>query len=72
MFYLTNTNAFSLSKLEIKKQVTHLYFLSFLLQNFTKNEKLYNFYNILTTNTDDEVEFISTMEGRKMNFLSKI
>ncbi|OXB72425.1 UNVERIFIED_CONTAM: hypothetical protein H355_015660 [Colinus virginianus] len=35
------------------------------LENFTKNEKLYNFYNILTTNTDDEVEFISTMEAYK-------
>ncbi|XP_065607996.1 gamma-glutamyl hydrolase [Cyrtonyx montezumae] len=35
------------------------------MENFTKNEKLYNFYNILTTNTDDEVEFISTMEAYK-------
>ncbi|KAJ7420720.1 hypothetical protein BTVI_20683 [Pitangus sulphuratus] len=33
------------------------------LENFTNNEKLRNFYNVLTTNTDDEVEFISTMEG---------
>ncbi|XP_010707289.1 gamma-glutamyl hydrolase [Meleagris gallopavo] len=33
------------------------------MENFTKNEKLYNFYNVLTTNTDDEVEFISTMEA---------
>lgn len=35
------------------------------MENFTKNEKLYNFYNILTTNTDDELEFISTMEAYK-------
>ncbi|NXT85073.1 GGH hydrolase, partial [Zapornia atra] len=34
-------------------------------QNFTKNEKLRNFYNVLTTNTADEVEFISTMEAYK-------
>ncbi|NXB09067.1 GGH hydrolase, partial [Cnemophilus loriae] len=34
-------------------------------QNFTNNEKLRNFYNVLTTNTDDEVEFISTMEAYK-------
>lgn len=35
-----------------------------LSQNFTKNENLRNFYNVLSTNTDGEVEFISTMEGR--------
>ena len=35
------------------------------MENFTKNEKLYNFYNILTTNIDNEVEFISTMEAYK-------
>ncbi|NXE49773.1 GGH hydrolase, partial [Casuarius casuarius] len=34
-------------------------------QNFTKNEKLRNFYNVLTTNTADELEFISTMEAYK-------
>uniref|UniRef100_A0A8C3PN03 folate gamma-glutamyl hydrolase n=1 Tax=Calidris pygmaea TaxID=425635 RepID=A0A8C3PN03_9CHAR len=33
------------------------------MENFTKNEKLRNFYNVLTTNTDGEVEFISTMEA---------
>ncbi|NXE92120.1 GGH hydrolase, partial [Menura novaehollandiae] len=32
-------------------------------QNFTNNEKLRDFYNVLSTNTDDEVEFISTMEA---------
>ncbi|XP_074997875.1 gamma-glutamyl hydrolase isoform X3 [Calonectris borealis] len=35
------------------------------MENFTRNEKLRNFYNVLTTNTDDEVEFISTMEAYK-------
>ncbi|XP_062424193.1 gamma-glutamyl hydrolase isoform X3 [Rhea pennata] len=32
------------------------------MQNFTKNEKLRNFYKVLTTNTADKLEFISTME----------
>ncbi|NXA37160.1 GGH hydrolase, partial [Eudromia elegans] len=32
-------------------------------QNFTKNEKLRNFYNVLTTNTADQLEFVSTMEA---------
>nr|XP_009671852.1 PREDICTED: gamma-glutamyl hydrolase [Struthio camelus australis] len=41
----------------------HVWSLS--VQNFTKNEKLYNFYNVLTTNTADELEFISTMEAYK-------
>ncbi|XP_053915844.1 gamma-glutamyl hydrolase isoform X3 [Cuculus canorus] len=41
----------------------HVWSLS--MENFTKNEKLHNFYNVLTTNTDDGVEFISTMEARK-------
>ncbi|NWZ20809.1 GGH hydrolase, partial [Asarcornis scutulata] len=34
-------------------------------QNFTKNEKLHKFYNVLTTNTDGKVEYISTMEAYK-------
>ncbi|XP_075272191.1 gamma-glutamyl hydrolase isoform X2 [Opisthocomus hoazin] len=41
----------------------HMWSLS--MENFTKNEKLRNFYNVLTTNTDDQVEFISTMEAYK-------
>ncbi|KFV06368.1 Gamma-glutamyl hydrolase, partial [Pterocles gutturalis] len=41
----------------------HMWSLS--MENFTKNEKLRNFYNVLTTNTDDEVEFVSTMEAYK-------
>ncbi|EMP25394.1 Gamma-glutamyl hydrolase [Chelonia mydas] len=32
------------------------------LKNFTQNEKLRNFYKVLTTNTHADVEFISTME----------
>ncbi|XP_075600116.1 gamma-glutamyl hydrolase [Balearica regulorum gibbericeps] len=41
----------------------HMWSLS--MENFTKNEKLRNFYNVLTTNTVNEVEFISTMEAYK-------
>ncbi|XP_064026869.1 gamma-glutamyl hydrolase isoform X3 [Pogoniulus pusillus] len=39
----------------------HMWSLS--MENFTKSEKLHEFYNVLTTNMDGEVEFISTMEG---------
>ncbi|XP_033293489.1 gamma-glutamyl hydrolase isoform X2 [Orcinus orca] len=37
------------------------------VKNFTMNEKLKAFFNILTTNTDGSIEFISTMEARKNN-----
>ncbi|XP_027624937.1 gamma-glutamyl hydrolase [Tupaia chinensis] len=33
--------------------------------NFTENEKLKTFLNVLTTNTDGKTEFISTVEGYK-------
>ncbi|XP_050001145.1 gamma-glutamyl hydrolase [Alexandromys fortis] len=33
------------------------------VKNFTKNEKLKKVFNILTTNTDGNIEFISSMEG---------
>ncbi|XP_029447239.1 gamma-glutamyl hydrolase isoform X2 [Rhinatrema bivittatum] len=35
------------------------------MQNFTENKKLKNFYKVLTTNRDGQLEFISTMEARK-------
>lgn len=35
------------------------------VKNFTENEKLKKFFNILTTNTDGKTEFISSMEGYK-------
>ncbi|XP_054250668.1 gamma-glutamyl hydrolase [Indicator indicator] len=41
----------------------HMWSLS--VENFTKNEELHDFYNVLTTNMDGEVEFISTMEAYK-------
>ncbi|KAM8787192.1 gamma-glutamyl hydrolase isoform 2-T2 [Rhynchonycteris naso] len=34
-------------------------------QNFTKNEKLKQFFSVLTTNTEGKIEFISTVEGYK-------
>ncbi|XP_059971914.1 gamma-glutamyl hydrolase isoform X2 [Mesoplodon densirostris] len=43
----------------------HMWSLS--VKNFTMNEKLKAFFNILTTNTDGYIEFISTMEARKNN-----
>ncbi|KAM4687954.1 gamma-glutamyl hydrolase [Discoglossus pictus] len=33
------------------------------VQNFTENEKLKKFYNVLSTNSDESVEFISTFEA---------
>ncbi|MEE6463890.1 hypothetical protein FKM82_006091 [Ascaphus truei] len=38
------------------------------LQNFTANKKLSSFYNVLTTNSDGQVEFISTFEAYKYPF----
>ncbi|XP_039629172.1 zgc:171566 [Polypterus senegalus] len=38
------------------------------VQNYTANAKLMNFYKILSTNTDGEIEFISTMEAFKYPF----
>ncbi|KFO25979.1 gamma-glutamyl hydrolase [Fukomys damarensis] len=35
------------------------------MKNFTMNKKLRKFFNILTTNTDGKIEFISSMEGYK-------
>nr|XP_060631370.1 gamma-glutamyl hydrolase [Anolis sagrei ordinatus] len=43
---------------------SHFHFWSLSVQNFTNNEKLRDFYKILTTN-DHNVEFISTMEAYK-------
>ncbi|XP_069478221.1 gamma-glutamyl hydrolase [Ambystoma mexicanum] len=35
------------------------------LQNYTSNEKLKNFYKVVSTNTDGHLEFVSTMEAYK-------
>lgn len=41
-----------------------------LAQTFTANEKLKQFYQILSTNTDGQTEFVSTVEGKNMWELS--
>ncbi|XP_063307434.1 gamma-glutamyl hydrolase-like [Pelobates fuscus] len=50
----------NLSKLPITSNF-HSWSLS--VQNFTANEKLKKFYNVLSTNSDGTVEFISTFEA---------
>ncbi|KAG8442004.1 hypothetical protein GDO86_010973 [Hymenochirus boettgeri] len=49
--------------LSTKPLTTNFHFWSLSMQNFTKNEKLKKFYNVLTTNSDGSVEFISTFEA---------
>ncbi|KAJ6664019.1 hypothetical protein lerEdw1_008973 [Lerista edwardsae] len=44
---------------------SNFHYWSLSVQNFTKNEKLRNFYKILTTNVHNNVEFVSTMEAIK-------
>ncbi|XP_063155401.1 gamma-glutamyl hydrolase [Candoia aspera] len=46
---------------------SHFHFWSLSVQNYTENEKLRNFYKILTTNFHT-VEFISTMEAYRYPF----
>ncbi|KAG8513895.1 Gamma-glutamyl hydrolase [Galemys pyrenaicus] len=38
---------------------------SLMVKNFTMNEKLKKFFNVLTTNRDGSMEFVSTVEGDK-------
>ncbi|KAM9626468.1 gamma-glutamyl hydrolase [Trichechus inunguis] len=35
------------------------------MKNFTANEKLKTFFNVITTNTADKIEFVSSVEGYK-------
>ncbi|OBS59427.1 hypothetical protein A6R68_09445, partial [Neotoma lepida] len=48
-------------KWSLSVKVSHDYTSSISL-NFTENEKLMKFFNILTTNTDGETDFVSSME----------
>ena len=49
----------------------HFHELSFPLKSFQENEKLKDFFRVLTTNLDRRgVEFVSTMEARKYPFYS--
>ncbi|XP_054446014.1 gamma-glutamyl hydrolase [Pteronotus mesoamericanus] len=43
----------------------HFHNWSLSVKNFTMNKKLKEFFSVLTTNTADNIEFISTMEGYK-------
>ncbi|XP_069777504.1 gamma-glutamyl hydrolase isoform X2 [Narcine bancroftii] len=52
--------------LAVESLTANFHHWSLSVKNFTRNEKLKNFYKILTTNTDSQgIEFISTMEARK-------
>uniref|UniRef100_A0A8C9PFV6 folate gamma-glutamyl hydrolase n=1 Tax=Spermophilus dauricus TaxID=99837 RepID=A0A8C9PFV6_SPEDA len=48
---------------QLSKSGTHKWRL--FIKNFTLNEKLSKFFSVLTTNRDDKIEFISSMEGYK-------
>ncbi|CAM4502348.1 unnamed protein product [Lepidochelys olivacea] len=52
-----------LQKLATEPLTAHFHKRSVSIKNFRKNEKLTNFYKVLTTNTDGKIEFASTMEG---------
>ncbi|XP_067409797.1 gamma-glutamyl hydrolase isoform X2 [Emydura macquarii macquarii] len=54
-----------LQKLATEPLTANFHYWSLSMQNFTQNEKLRNFYKVLTTNTHADVEFISTMEAYK-------
>lgn len=54
-----------LLSLELEPLTANFHMWSLSMMNFTKNEKLKAFFNVLTTNTDGKIEFISTMEGYK-------
>ncbi|KAG8570762.1 hypothetical protein GDO81_011405 [Engystomops pustulosus] len=49
--------------LSSKPLTANFHFWSLSMQNFTANEKLRKFYNVLSTNSDGVVEFISTFEA---------
>ncbi|ELK26148.1 Gamma-glutamyl hydrolase, partial [Myotis davidii] len=49
----------------VKPLTANFHMWSLSKMNFTKNEKLKAFFNVLTTNNDGKIEFISTMEGYK-------
>nr|XP_005893017.1 PREDICTED: gamma-glutamyl hydrolase [Bos mutus] len=52
-----------LLSLAVEPLTAHFHKWSLSVMNFTKNEKLKAFFSILTTNTDGNIDFISTMEG---------
>ncbi|XP_032653366.1 gamma-glutamyl hydrolase [Chelonoidis abingdonii] len=54
-----------LQKLATEPLTAHFHKWSLSMKDFRKNEKLRNFYKVLTTNTDGNIEFASTMEAYK-------
>lgn len=54
-----------LNSLASEKLTANFHKWSLSVKNFTENEKLKKFFNILTINTDGKTEFISSMEGYK-------
>ncbi|KAG6927545.1 gamma-glutamyl hydrolase [Chelydra serpentina] len=54
-----------LEKLATEPLTAHFHKWSVSMKNFRKNEKLNNFYKVLTTNTDGKIEFASTIEAYK-------
>ncbi|NP_034411.2 gamma-glutamyl hydrolase precursor [Mus musculus] len=54
-----------LDSLALENLTANFHKWSLSVKNFTENEKLKKFFNILTTNTDGKTEFISSMEGFK-------
>ncbi|XP_019487111.1 PREDICTED: gamma-glutamyl hydrolase [Hipposideros armiger] len=52
-----------LQSLAVEPLTANFHKWSLSVMNFTKNEKLKKFFNVLTTNTDGKIDFISTMEG---------
>lgn len=52
-----------LQSLAVEPLTANFHKWSLSVMNFTKNEKLKKFLNVLTTNTDGKIDFISTMEG---------
>ncbi|GAB1287612.1 Gamma-glutamyl hydrolase [Apodemus speciosus] len=54
-----------LKSLAVENLTANFHKWSLSVKNFTENRKLRKFFNVLTTNTDGNIEFISSMEGFK-------
>ncbi|XP_052032101.1 gamma-glutamyl hydrolase isoform X2 [Apodemus sylvaticus] len=56
-----------LKSLALENLTANFHKWSLSVKNFTENEKLKKFFNVLSTNTAENIEFISSMEARKNN-----
>ncbi|XP_019610128.2 gamma-glutamyl hydrolase [Rhinolophus sinicus] len=54
-----------LQSLAVEPLTANFHMWSLSVTNFTMNEKLKEFFSVISTNTDGKTEFISTMEGYK-------